>query len=325
MNNSRPKRQAMKPKRYIDDINESAVPAKKLKILDVRPGASSPDIRENDANEAAANEEAKNKEWKCDCGLIYQSRDALNKHKRTKHRDTVKKYVCRICKTKYVMADTLVGHYRTQHGRYITTAFANKQMKEFPNDQIITSHDRRIVNEYVYIITCKCNQILKGTYNFKRHVRNQHDSIEFDVYMASKVKQEPSQLQEVHKSESDYNQASSQVSELNTTIEQILDDFPADVADNLVGTVDNQEVVRSETLFTMIMSNDVGNNLERQGANFLAISNLKPIGSENKIVLSNEFELFTQDMKSVVNMLRELRNAKQKSTVFDDNYDSALW
>lgn len=102
----------------------------------------------------------------------------MNKHKRTKHAESVKRYFCPLCsdrKSHYVQAHTLVEHFASVHKKVITTDYAKQFGKVVDSNPTIEPREPKIKLER---LKCShCDTFCTGSSNLKRHILRMHPTL----------------------------------------------------------------------------------------------------------------------------------------------------
>lgn len=104
---------------------------------------------------------------------------------RLKHSKKFYFFKCPDCGNEFPQAHTLREHLRDMHQINVTAQYANKQKCDKPRKMPKKSklkYPKRVHET----ITCVCGQTNKGTYVFRRHVKNKHRSVNFQEFIVTR-------------------------------------------------------------------------------------------------------------------------------------------
>lgn len=122
--------------------------------------------------------------FRCEkCICKYKTRSALNKHDKLKHseqKDQV--FVCNICSASCSQAHTLKEHFRDKHGTTVSIDEIGWMVQPRADEVKKKSNGPKRIRS---TIKCKCGTKNSGTYVFQRHVRDMHQSLEYDNFLDS--------------------------------------------------------------------------------------------------------------------------------------------
>lgn len=90
-------------------------------------------------------------------------------------------YECATCLKQLGQAHSLKDHYRDVHRENVTNEFTQSLYKDIPNEPKSRKWPKRVFET----VACTCGMKFTGTQSWKRHVKKQHKSENFDEFSCS--------------------------------------------------------------------------------------------------------------------------------------------